>query len=81
MTLVSNLNGTFTLDDLKRMTWPVAWSGTKDHDEADAEETALYEFARKAAAELQEYYDYAGNGEGDYAVRVVNGEVVEIVGV
>ena len=79
MSLRSNLTGTFSLDDLKRLKFPVAWSGTVDRAEARAEEAELRAFADEAAEQLQTYYDEQGDGESEYAVKIEAGEIVEIV--
>lgn len=78
MTLLSNLSGDFDFDDLKRLKFPVAWSGTKDQEEADKEEEELHDFVREAEAALREAYDYRED-DVDYKIRVKDGEIIEIV--
>ena len=81
MSLRSEINGTLTLSDLARLKLPVAWSATKDREEATAEEAELYRFADEASEQLEQAYTH-WNSDDDalpLAVKVENGEVLEIV--
>lgn len=79
MSLKTDLSGTFTLADLNRLKFSVAWSGTKDAAEGQAEETELHALAGEATERLQAYYDERGDGESDYAVKIEAGEILEVV--
>ena len=80
MTLVSKLNGSFSLSDLERLKFPVAWSGTVPKSDQETEEAALRALANKAARQFQEAYDYWDISEGkELEIRIVDGEITEIV--
>jgi hypothetical protein len=75
-TIRDNLTGTFTRDQLQRLTWPIAWSGTVPASEQADEEAALRTFARDAIAAIEEAELHLG---GAMAAKVESGEIVEIV--
>jgi predicted GIY-YIG superfamily endonuclease len=77
--LRSKLTGTFTLEELDRMTWPVAWSCTKDKGEAFDEEAELHDLVREAKEQLQQAYDHNEKDDAEFKVKIEAGEVVEIV--
>jgi hypothetical protein len=80
MSLVSDLNGQFSLSELERLKFPVAWSGTKPESEQEAEETALHALAREAIGQLQEAYNHTDLEEGqELEIKIVDGEISEIV--
>lgn len=80
MSLTSNLNGSFSLEELKRLTWPIAWSGTVPADEQDAQETELHELAAEAAEQLQGAYNGCDLEDGqELEIKIVDGEITEIV--
>lgn len=79
MSLRSDLSGTFTLAGLERLTFPVAWSATKDRDEATSEESELRDFVRDAREQLQDFYNNQGDGETDYEVEIKDGQITGFV--
>lgn len=79
MSLKSDLNGTFTLEELHRLTFPIAWSGTKDPDEAQAEEVELRALAQEASEEIHAAYNRADSDSDEFSVRIENGQIIEIV--
>ena len=82
MSLRSEINGTLTLSDLECLKFPVAWSGTKDREEAVAEEAELSRFADDATEQLELAYTHWDSDDDALAlgVKVTNGEILEIVG-
>ena len=76
MSLKSNLTGSFSLEDLKRMTWPIAWSGTVPVEDQRSQQTELHELAREASKQLQECYDSWEIEEGkELEIEIRNGEI------
>jgi hypothetical protein len=78
MSLRSELSGRFSLDQLDRLTFPIAWSGTKDTTEAQQEEADLHELVREAQEQLQAAYDMSDIDDVEYEIEIKDGEIVEI---
>lgn len=78
MGLRSELNGTFTHEELERLGFPVAWSGTKDQGEAAGEEADMGRLIADAKQQLEEAYLQMGR-DNELAVKIVDGEIEEIV--
>lgn len=75
-TTVKTIYGTLTRDDLKRLTWPVAWSGVVPESERIEEEAARCKLAQEGIQAIDEAEQYNG---GEWAARIESGEIVEVV--
>lgn len=78
MTIATDLNGTFSLAELDRLTFPVAWNGTVPAAEQEAQETALRDLVRDAKEQLQQAYDF-GDGETELEIEIKDGVICGIV--
>lgn len=79
-TLISSLNGTFSLAELSRLKWPVAWNVTVPKSEQESQESELRSLANEAISQLEEAYIYCELEEGqELEIKIVNGEITEIV--
>ena len=80
MSLVSDLNGTFSHSELERLLWPIAWSGTVPVSEQVDQESTLHARVNEAIDQLQEAYTYAKLSEDkELEIKIVNGEITEVV--
>lgn len=75
-TICKTISGTFTRDDLVRLTWPVAWSGVVPDHEQIEEEVALCDLSRDGVQAIEEWELKEG---GEWAARIEAGEIVEVV--
>jgi hypothetical protein len=48
VSLRTNVTGTYTLDTIRNLSWPVAWSGTVDEATRREQEADLAELVREA---------------------------------
>jgi hypothetical protein len=68
----NTINGTLDAAELKRLGWPVAWSGTVLPEDREAAEGALRELRDEGLRALE-------TTDGAVGVEIVNGEIVSVV--